>query len=189
MKRVVILAVLAVGTQGVGGCSSGGGGISPIDLPYEGTSLTELTEAQAEKVCGRIKAKVRERREKESRQGCIFVGWMAENPEICKQVREWCLDASDEEVVGSMVRWEAACVLEITGASGCTATVGDLEECINAEVDLNNRRFSHWSSIKCSTTDEEFDELDMDWEELYLEGLPSIEEACGALEPACPNLY
>lgn len=148
---------------GGGDGDGGGSGVS------RSKNLTEVTPAEAVKICEYVSAEPPVYDELSCKIGAIFSSQGDE--EACNTAYEACLAEPDDEEEDDCS--DAADDLENLPACAADITVGQFEDCIDAQVDLANELNG---IIQCGSED----------------GLDRLEERpaiCTQLQETCPDLF
>lgn len=166
--RASILAVLALG-----GCSNGGAYDSGVD---DSRPFDMLTDAEARTACENLLAYLR-RNIPESRDlelGCTVDALQATaTPEDCRASVSACLAGTPEPFLG----FELDCA-SAAAASSCSSTVGEVEQCIGADLE---QLFGRLDQVRCDIAGD-IDAL------TALQTEPPTPMECSALGTECPDL-
>lgn len=166
MKRALILMTLATLALSAAACGNDG----PISTGLSrDKQLSELTDADARTACSNIAAEDLSL-DLSREQECTLAGvYSSETPAGCEEVRTACLAAEPTEP-------EPTEPTDCSGATaedvaGCDATVGEFEDCLNAQY---TGQVDYLNALSCDDAGTEI-------------RIPTPTE-CQSIEAACPGL-
>jgi hypothetical protein len=169
IRAMVCVTVLASGT----GCGDDDGGSSTSSGVSESKKLISLSDAEATKLCKWVQSKSDDATGTEKQYCTQDAASYADTTSECNDLVKECLSNGDyaDEDEGE----EEDCDdfdVEAEVGSDCQATVGELQDCLNAII--SNEKAS-LNSASCSSLDAEEDE--------------DVPASCSALVKKCPGFF
>ncbi len=190
LRRTAILLALSLSLFAVA-CDRDGAGASIAGIDSS-TQLDALTEEQADAYCDYLQEEMKAKMADDTmkKAGCLFGGVMAsmfsEDEGACQAAYEECLESEQEEEES----FEDLCFSE-EDLSGCSATLAEVTNCLNAAVDHTFGGLRELAELTCDDVagEEGMAKLEeiMEGMQDMGEGLPDI-EACAPVKEKCPDL-
>jgi hypothetical protein len=180
MKRIALVAaaMLFAGVMACDGGDDGGG--STVDLGNDSTVASSLTPVEAEQKCELVQEKMEKVAESSDAKHatCLLSGVFAmafggDDPAVCQQTYDACMaQPLEQEDDGD------DCKDAYKDLENCTATLGEIEACMNDSIAAQKQAFAEIKKLNCSSTEEEFDALDDVFEDEEIASCKIVEQKC-----------
>jgi len=184
---ILALSFVPACDGGGGGGGGAGGGPTNIEVGDDAAPFSSFTEAEATQICESIEEQMAASYDVESAMhgSCLFGGLLAKalmggDVQTCQAAYDGCMNAEPDDVEPDPPETDDSCADVYEKVKDCNATIGELEACMEAQVDIQKAFYKALGDFDCGSEMEEFSAAQ---EEDFQE--PA---ACTTLYQKCPEL-